>query len=282
MLNVFVNYLTKLPMIEIKMYNIVHILVVLFFPIMALVSYFIFRKRSEKTKLIYIWIVMGVAFFATWLTFITDLITKESTRQNFFSSLPLHMCSINVILYPLFFGLRHKMNKFFKSTTFAYMYFMGSLGAVLAMVVTAPGDCVGDGINLLTYNVFTYWLKHGLIFIIPFLFVALGFYRPKPMDILKAAVFLLALLTLMEGVNLLFSWFNNLIGGTNIANFFYTRTGEGTAVLEIVWGWIGIELIYLLPLSIIAVPLFALYYSPYGIYDLVKAIVKKKSDSTKK
>ena len=89
-------------------------------------------------------------------------------------------------------------------------------------------------------------------------------------DILKAVVFLLCLLVIMEGVNLLFSWFNTLIGGTDKANFFYTRTGKGTAVLEILWNWIGIELIYLLPLSVIAVPLFGLYYSPYFIYDMIK------------
>lgn len=34
----------------------------------------------------------------------------------------------------LFFGLRKKMPKLIGSTAFAYMYFMGSIGAVLAMV----------------------------------------------------------------------------------------------------------------------------------------------------
>ena len=98
--------------------------------------------------------------------------------------------------------------------------------------------------------------------IIPLLFVSLGFYRPTLPDVLKATVFLLGLLIVMECVNLLFSELNKLTGGTKIANFFYTRTGEGTAVLEICWNWIGIELVYLLPLAVIAVPLFAIYYSP--------------------
>ena len=80
----------------------------------------------------------------------------------------------------------------------------------------------------------------------------------------------------MECVNLLFSELNKLTGGTNIANFFYTRTGEGTAVLEICWGWIGIELVYLLPLAVIAVPLFAIYYSPFFIADLINKRKNKK------
>lgn len=277
-MNVLNNLLFNLPMVEIKMYNPVHIIVCLFFPIMAIATYFIFKNKSEKAKLIFIWIIMGIAFVSTWLTFITDVITKESTRLNFFSSLPLHMCSINVILYPLFFGLRKIMPKLIGSTAFAYMYFMGSIGAVLAMVVTAPGDCQGTGINFLTYNVFTYWLKHGLIFIIPLLLVSLGFYRPTLPDILKATVFLLGLLIVMECVNLLFSELNKLTGGTDIANFFYTRTGKGTAVLEICWNWIGIELVYLLPLAVIAVPLFAIYYSPFFIADLIN---KRKNNKVK-
>lgn len=278
MLTNTLNLLFNLPMVEIKLYNIVHILVVLFFPAMAIATYFIFRKRSEKAKLIYIWIIMGIAFFATWITFITALITDDNNQRiNFFARLPLHMCSINVILYPLFFGLRNKMNKFFRSTTFAYMYFMGSLGAVLAMVVTAPSDCAGVGINLLRYNVFTYWLKHGLIFIIPFLFVALGYYRPKILDIFKAILFLLCLLTIMEIVNLVFTQLNYLIGGTEIANFFYTSTGKGTAVLEILWNLFPVELLYLLPLGLVAIPLFALYYLPYGVVDIVNLIKRKRN-----
>ena len=74
----------------------------------------------------------------------------------------------------------------------------------------------------------------------------------------------------------LFSELNKLTGGTKIANFFYTRTGAGTAVLEICWNWIGIELVYLLPLAVIAVPLFAIYYSPFFIADLINKRKNKK------
>lgn len=271
------NLLFELPFVQMKLYNPVHIMVVLFFPILAVVSYFIFRKRSEKAKAIYMWVLLAITAFATLSTFATDVISNRANnyRADLLANLPLHMCSINVFLYPLFFGLRNKMNKLFKSTTFAYMYFMGSIGALLAMVVTAPGDCAGNDINFLTYNVFTYWLKHGLIFIIPIIFVVLGFYRPKFIDVIKAVVFLLVLLTTMECINVLFTFICKMLGGSDVANYFYTRTGKGTAVLDILWKYIPIELIYLLPLAVVAVPLFSLYYAPVGIIDLIKSRVSK-------
>ena len=228
-------------------YGIVHILVVLFFPLLAVASYFIFKNKSEKSKLIYLYSLMGIAFFATWITFSVALITDDNhQRANFWARLPLHMCSINVILYPLFFFLRKKTKPLIKDTLFAYMYFFGSIGALLAMVVTAPGDCIGANVDFLRYNVFTYWLKHGLIFIIPILFVVLGFYRPRLIDKIKATVFLLILLTVMELINLLFSYLNKVCGGTEIANFFYTRTGKGTMVLETFYNFIPVELIYMI------------------------------------
>lgn len=272
------NFLFELPLIEIKLYNFVYFIVLLSFPILAVASYFIFRKRSEKAKSIYLWRLFGVAFVATWITFVVALIIDDNNqRVNFFARLPLHMCSINVILYPLFFALRNKMPKFVHSATFGYMFFMGSVGALAAMVIDAPSDCAGVGINLLRYNVFSYWLKHGLIFILPIMFVVLGFYKPRFRDIFITLVFILVFLTFMEGVNLLFSWFNKLIGGTEVANFFYTRNSSGMMILKQLEELIGIELIYMFPLIVIIIPVFMIYYLPIGIIDLVKHLKTKKN-----
>lgn len=263
MFNIFTVIIAK--------YNLVHILTVLFFPALAVASYYIFRKKDDKAKSIYLWVLMAIAFLSTWITFGVALVEDyNGQRANFWARLPLHMCSINVILYPLFFGLRKKMKPFFSSTLFAYMYFFGSAGALLAMVVTAPGDCLGPTIPLFQYNVFTYWLKHGLIFILPVLFVVLGFYRPKRIDIVKACIFLIGVLCIMEVINVLFTWFNHLNGGTEICNFFYTRTGEGTAVLDKFYAFLPYELLYMFPLVVIAVPIFFLYYLPIGMLDYIQ------------
>lgn len=252
-------------------YGLAHILVVLFFPLLALVSYFVFKNKSVKSRKIYLYVLMAIAFFGTWITFITSCITDyNNQRANFFARLPLHMCSINVILYPVFFMIKDKVKPLIRSTLFAYMYFFGSAGALLAMVVTAPGDCIGAQINLLHYNVLMYWLKHGLIFIIPILFIVLGFYRPKLKDTLKASVFIIILLCIMECVNLLFSYLNvHVSHGTDIANFFYTRTGKGTAVLETFYNFIPVELVYMFPLIVIAIPIFIIYDLPFIIQDLI-------------
>ena len=272
----YFNFIS-MPIIEIKMYNLPHILILLFFPTLAILSYFLFKGKSEKSKLIFIWSIFIFTFVITYSTYIVSLITNyNNTRTNFFSELPLHMCSINVLFYPIFFALRNKFPKWLSSTTFAYMYFLGSMGAFVAMVVTAPYDCVGEGVNLLRYNVLSYWLKHGFIFITPFIYVALGFYRPRFKDIFKGIAFYICLLMIMEYFNLVSTQLNYKIGSTAVSNYFYAATGEGTAVLEIVWKWIPIEFVYLLPFSVIAVPIFFLLYLPFGIVDLINKNKKNK------
>lgn len=61
-------------------YNLVHILTILFFPLLAVVSYFIFRKKSEKTKAIYLWILMSIIFLATWTTFIISYVQDYNQK----------------------------------------------------------------------------------------------------------------------------------------------------------------------------------------------------------
>ncbi len=262
-------------------YGLTHILVVLFFPLLAVVSYFIFKKKSEKSKIIYLYTLMGIAFIGTWVTFFTALAQDYNQQQaNFFARLPLHMCSINVIFYPLFFGLRNKVKPLIRSTLFSYMYFFGSAGALLAMVVTAPGDCIGADVNFFQYNVFMYWLKHGLIFILPILFVVLGFYKPCLKDILKAVIFIIILLCIMECVNLLFSYLNqHVTKGKEIANFFYTRTGKGTAVLETFYNFLPYELLYMFPLVVIAIPIFFIYYLPFIVIRFISKKSMKHADN---
>lgn len=65
-------------------YNLVHILTILFFPLLAVVSYFIFRKKSEKTKAIYLWILMSIIFLATWTTFIISYVQDITIKERIF------------------------------------------------------------------------------------------------------------------------------------------------------------------------------------------------------
>ena len=107
------------------------------------------------------------------------------------------------------------------------------------------------------------------------MFVVLGFYRPKFKDIFITLAFVFCFLVLMEGVNLLFSWLNHLIGGTENANFFYTRSADDIPILKDLQNLIKLELVYMFPLIFIIVPVFMIYYLPFGIIDLVKYIKTK-------
>ena len=77
-------------------YNLVHILTILFFPLLAVASYFIFRKKSEKTKVIYLWILMSIIFLATWITFIISYVQDYNKERIF--GLDSHCICVQLML----------------------------------------------------------------------------------------------------------------------------------------------------------------------------------------
>lgn len=258
----------------INSWNYLHILNLLFYPIFGIGCYFIFRKKSMRSKDIFMIVCLSICFLSTWGIFIYSLFESEYQRIHFWSRLPFQMCSINAVLYPVIFLLikKNKLKPLYASTLMAYMYFVGSPGALIGLLMP-PSDCVNTA--FFTYNVFSYWLKHGLIFMIPILMVSLGYYKPKLIDTLKASVFLLFFLIFMHGVNLLFSWFSTLSGACDVVNFFYTRSATGNFLLEAFWKFLPYELLYMLPLVVIAVPIFVIYYIPIAIVNKIQNGRKK-------
>lgn len=260
-----------LSLFIINQFNWIHLIILAFYPLFIVASYFIFKNKDERTKNCYMWILMIIAFVITWLVFITDFFFNEKHVPEIWKRLPLHMCSINVILYPLFFSLRKHKWPFLVSTLLAYMYFIGSPGALLGLILPpGDGDCI-DGVSIFKYNVFVYYIKHGLIFSIPIIMIVLGYYRPKWKDIFKAVGFLFIFLFIMYGVNYFFYLVSKLqIEGGYWPNYFYIIDGSSTPVLSTFWNLNPKPLIYLFPLVMVAVIIFFIYYLPFMIMSLGK------------
>lgn len=255
----------------VEKYNLVHCTILAFFPILIVSSYFIFRNKSQKTKDIYMYILMAITFVLAWSGYFYKVIFNvDNASKNFLVQLPFHLCSINAILYPLFFILRNKMNNLLKTTTFSFMYFVGMLGAFLAMALDAPVTVMGPDRSLLYFTVFEYWFKHGLIFSIPILLIILGYYKPKYIDIFKCSVLFLILIVIAHILNVTFTSINQAMGGEKVANFFYTMHPDGMIGLKQVFDLINIPLVYLFPFVFVAIPLFSLLYVPFAIINLVK------------
>lgn len=252
-------------------YNALHIALLIFFPAFIVASYFIFRNKSQKAKDIYMYVLMGLTFFFAWSGYIYKVIFNiEEATANYIAMLPLHLCSANGILYPLFFLLRNKVNKLLNTTFFSFMFFVGTLGAFLAVYIDAPKDVMGETISLLQYNVFEYWFKHGLVLAIPILFVLFKYYEPKYIDVFKASVLFLILILIAHVLNLICSNINFALGGNKVSNFFYTMHPNNMICLKQMYDLIGIPLVYLFPFTFVAIPLFSLMYVPFGIINLVK------------
>lgn len=266
--------------LAVEKYNLVHISILAFFPILIVSSYFIFRNKSQKAKDIYMYVLMAITFVLAWSGYFYKVIFNvDNASKNFLVQLPFHLCSINAILYPLFFVFRNKMNNLFKTTTFAFMYFVGMLGAFLAMALDAPVTVMGPDRSLLDYTVFEYWAKHGLIFSIPILLIILGYYKPKYIDIIKCSVLFLILIVIAHILNVTFTTINHSMGGEKVANFFYTIHPDNMIGLKQVFDVIEIPLVYLFPFIFVAIPLFSILYIPFGIINLVKRKQKKQNNN---
>lgn len=261
----------------VEKYNFLHIIILLFFPALIIASYFIFRNKSQKTKDIYMCVLMGLTFLLAWSGYFYKIFYDvDGIRKNFLVQLPFHLCSINAILYPLFFLLRNKTNALIKDTTFSFMYFVGMLGAFLAMALDAPATVMGPEKSLLDYVVFEYWFKHGLIFSIPILLIIFGYYKPKYIDVFKASVLFLILVVIAHILNVTFTSINHAMGGEKVANFFYTMHPDNMIGLKQVFNLMPIPFVYLLPFTFVAIPLFSILYIPFGIINLTKRKKQQK------
>jgi len=198
------------------------------------------------------WVMMIIVALAYTITFTIDTITDANHRAHILARLPLQLCGINMFLYPLCFSFRHRGVNV-KHIAFGYMYFVGSAGALLgALMPPGPNDIIGQ--SIFVYNSISYFVRHNLIFIIPVMLIALGYYKPKAKDMPIAAATLIGLATVMHVINVTFS----AIGGY-LVNYFYTRFADNV-ILEIFWNIIPIELVYSYSLVVILIPVFAIFY----------------------
>ena len=235
-----------------QQFNWVHILVLLTIPLFLISSWLLLKNKSQGTKDKFMWVLMIIVALAYIITFTIDTATDADHRARILARLPLHLCGINMFLYPLCFALRSKGARL-KHIVFGYMYFVGSPGALLgSLMPPGPDDIIGQ--SIFVYNSISYFVRHNLIFIIPVLLVVLGYYKPKAKDMPIAAGTILGLATVMHVVNVVFS----AIGGYRV-NYFFTRFADNE-ILEIFWNIVPVELLYLYTLVVVLIPIFAVFY----------------------
>ena len=253
--------------------NYLFIILMIIFMGLPIASYFIFRNKTQTAKDTFIWILIIISFFMTWGIYIYSLFVDEYQRIHFIARLPFHLCSINPVLYGVVFAFRRKWGRI-TDYFYQYMFYIGSAGALMGLLIP-PSDCIG---YFFKYNVYSYWIKHGLIFAIPLCMVSLGYLKPRIKDMWKASFILLCFLVVMTGVDYLLTWVSHLQGVYDTVNFFYILKADNF-VLKFFYDIIPLPFFYMLPMIIIVIPIQFIYWGIYRFVDFLLHCREKKQVS---
>ncbi len=217
-------------------YNGAHFFYILLMPIVFFALFFLLRNKSEKYVIKFLLVVCGINI----VMFASYKITMAHTFETFIllKELPLHLCNLNLILYPISLLIK---NKKIQNFMFSYFFYVGLLAAICGVLFF---DATFKGRDAMTYVVFTYFLYHIILILLPIMTVTLKLYTPKLSNIWKGLVVLAVLGVIMHLVNLMFKF----TGWCEEANYFYTFGMPDNPILGSLQKLIPLPLLYMLPL----------------------------------
>jgi hypothetical integral membrane protein (TIGR02206 family) len=157
------------------------------------------------------------------------------------ASLPLHLCGMGLILSAIM--LVNDSYSIFEVT-----YFWGLAGATQALLTPDIADY-----GFPHYRFFQFFVSHGAIVTANIYMTFVRGYRPTWKSLRKAIVVTVLYTIVIAG-------FNWLVDGNYL---FICHKPPTASLLDIMgpWPW------YLIPLTFVAVAIFALFYSPYAVKD---------------
>jgi len=162
------------------------------------------------------------------------------------TSLPLHLCGASIVLSAIML-----INKNY--TLFEINYFWGLGGAIQALLTPDIGVY-----GFPHYRYFQFFTSHGLILTAVLYMVFVHQYTPKHRSIWK-----------VFGITLIYTGFIAIFNLIFKGNYlFICSKPENGSIMDVMgpWPW------YILPLGIVAIITFYIWYSPFAIRSIVQRI----------
>ena len=162
------------------------------------------------------------------------------------TSLPLHLCGVSIVLSAIML-----INKNY--TLFEINYFWGLGGAIQALLTPDIGMY-----GFPHFRYFQFFASHGLILVAVLYMVFVHQYAPMHKSIWK-----------VMGITLIYTGFIaifNLIFNGNY--LFICAKPENGSIMDVMgpWPW------YILPLGIVSMMTFYIWYSPFAVRSLIQKI----------
>ena len=199
------------------------------------------KTMAEKKKAVAVFYSVIFVFFIVYKILLSMdseyseiCVLNGLSEFNWLVELPLNLCNINIILIVI--GVLTG-----SESVLGFCFFFGSLGATLATVM----PCIGfSGYSILLPRMLGFYVCHLAVILEMPILLCLGIYRPSYRNVPKAFLTLVSIATIMTAFNL-------VMRSTGLApgcNYFYTADPTGIPPLELLYSWIPIPGIYMLPL----------------------------------
>lgn len=188
----------------------------------------------------------SIACFALANTITWDLWQRAHGIWHMAYSLPLHLCTLSVLLAAiLLFSRSYRL--------FELLYFWGFAGATQALLTP---DLQASGHNFPHFVYIIFWTSHGVILWAVIFAMAAWRYRPTWRSFPRVA--------LSTNLILIPIGLTNWLTGGNY--MFLARKPDYATLLDLMgpWPW------YIIPLQLIGLSICVLVYLPIALYDYLK------------
>ena len=207
--------------------------------IFVMVSYSLYKNKSSESKVRYLYILCVINFLA----YLWNLYYFFIYGSHILTLLPLQLCNIAVFLIPASLILK-------KTILMDFAFYLCLPGALAAILIPSNDYAiVYSGMTI------SYYIFHGLIFLIPLMMAHWKLYDPQPS--VKKAIRLTVMVLLLGGTLHLFNVF--MYQTYRIpANYFFTIkdwSAPTNPAFALFAKWIPYDFFYLLP----ALPILYIY-----------------------
>lgn len=235
-------------------FSLIHIITLILTIFIIVGLYFILRNKTEKVKIITLFILSLSGICAI----IYNLIVWDSPLEY----LPFHMCSINAIILPIAILTRNK--------TIGNLLILWSLGALVALILNYPAA----DYELLSWTFVIYYFPHTLEFGIPILLFVFGIIKLDYKNIASTLLITFVIYTAVHFINVgLNNYFikNNILdwaGNVIQVNYMFSFSPDNPA-LQLFYNIIPYKYFYMLLVFPVILVYEVLIYLP--------RIIKEKS-----
>ena len=248
---------------NIEFLNFWHFFILGLTVVLGFVFTFIFKKRSTKTKMIFLWIL---ALTNSAIYFIRTFRECDEAWFIIWENLPLHLCGMTVFIFPIALLLKNSLLKNF-------CYFVSSAGGLMALLIPTVTFL---GLPIYHISALSFYIQHMIITLFGVLLVSLGIIKPT----WKSALGSIGVM----GVITVFCHFVNVIipalglGGPECApNYMFTVRADTNALLSIAYDIFPVKLAYLFLFIPLLLVICLVLLAPVYIPQWVKNCKEKKA-----